>query len=88
MIEGYIVVFRRFPAPTRSRPKAFGDGILRCCSKMGLHPSEAVYVGDTPTNARAVVDALCRAAIRVLWGSNHAERLSEEEGFEVLCGNA
>ena len=35
---------------------------------MGLHPSEVIYVGDALTDARAAVDAECRAAIGVFWG--------------------
>ena len=70
------------------RPKPFGDGILQCCSEMGLDPSEVIYVGDAPTDAKAAMDAKCRAAIGVLWGSNDEECLSKEEGFEVLCRDA
>ncbi len=69
------------------RPKPFGDGILLCCSEMNLDPSEVIYVGDAPTDARAAVDANCRAAIGVLWGSNSEECLKEENGFDVLCKN-
>lgn len=69
------------------RPKPFGDGILQCCLEMGLHPSEVIYVGDAPTDAKAAVDANCRAAIGVLWGSNDEECLSKEEGFKTLCGD-
>jgi len=69
------------------RPKPFGDGILLCCSEMKLDPSEVIYVGDAPTDARAAVDAKCRAAIGVLWGSNSEECLKEEKGFNALCKN-
>lgn len=69
------------------RPKPFGDGILQCCKEMGLHPSEVIYVGDAPTDAKAAVDAKCRAAIGVLWGSNDEECLSNEEGFKALCSD-
>ena len=69
------------------RPKPYGDGILLCCSEMNLHPSEVIYVGDAPTDARAAVDANCRAAIGVLWGSNSEEVLKEEKGFNVLCSD-
>lgn len=67
------------------RPKPFGDGIIQCCTEMNLHPSEVIYVGDSPTDAKAAVDANCRAAIGVLWGSNDEECLSKEEGFAILC---
>ena len=69
------------------RPKPFGDGIKLCCSEMGLQPSEVIYVGDAPTDAKAAVDANCRAAIGVLWGSNDEECLSKEKGFNTLCSD-
>lgn len=67
------------------RPKPFGDGIIQCCSEMNLHPSQVIYVGDSPTDAKAAVDAKCRAAIGVLWGSNDEDCMSKEEGFKILC---
>lgn len=69
------------------RPKPFGDGILQCCSEMGLDPSDVIYVGDAPTDAKAAVDAKCRAAIGVLWGSNDEKCLSQEEGFDTLVSD-
>ncbi|KAL3793664.1 hypothetical protein HJC23_010236 [Cyclotella cryptica] len=82
-------VYHRFSsihgANSVPRPKPFGDGILQCCSEMNLHPSQVIYVGDSPTDAKAAVDAKCRAAIGVLWGSNDEECLRKEEGFEMLC---
>ena len=84
-------IYRRFSsihgANSVPRPKPHGDGILRCCEEMGLHPSRVIYVGDAPTDARAAVDARCRAAIGVLWGSNDEECLRKEAGFAALCGN-
>lgn len=67
------------------RPKPFGDGILKCCQEMGVTPDQVVYVGDAPTDAQAAVDAKCRAAIGVLWGSNSEEVLKNEKGFDTLC---
>lgn len=67
------------------RPKPFGDGILKCCQEMGVTPDQVIYVGDAPTDAQAAVDAKCRAAIGVLWGSNNEEVLKNEEGFDTLC---
>ena len=69
------------------RPKPFGDGIQLCCEEMNLIPSDVIYVGDAPTDARAAVDAQCRAAIGVLWGSNDEECLKSEEGFDILCAD-
>lgn len=84
-------IYQRFSsihgANSVPRPKPFGDGILKCCEEMNLHPSQIIYVGDAPTDARAAVDAQCRAAIGVLWGSNDEECLKEEEGFKALCSN-
>mmetsp|Transcript_9685 Transcript_9685/g.21841 ORF Transcript_9685/g.21841 Transcript_9685/m.21841 type:complete len:339 (-) Transcript_9685:77-1093(-) len=83
-------IYQRFSsihgANSVPRPKPFGDGILQCCEEMNLHPSQVIYVGDAPTDARAAVDAKCRAAIGVLWGSNDEECL-EKEGFDTLCSN-
>ena len=62
-------VYQRFSsihgANSVPRPKPFGDGIRLCCEEMNLTPSEVIYVGDAPTDARAAVDAQCRAAIGV-----------------------
>lgn len=69
------------------RPKPFGDGIIQCCEEMNLHPSQVIYVGDAPTDARAAVNAQCCTAIGVLWGSNDEECMAKEEGFSVLCRN-
>ena len=84
-------IYQRFSsihgANSVPRPKPFGDGIRLCCEEMNLHPSQVIYVGDAPTDARAAVDAQCRAAIGVLWGSNDEDCLKKEEGFKVLCGN-
>ncbi|KAL9190805.1 hypothetical protein ACHAXT_000511 [Thalassiosira profunda] len=84
-------VYRRFSsihgANSVPRPKPYGDGILQCCEEMNLRPSQVIYVGDAPTDARAAVDAECRAAIGVLWGSNDEECLKKEEGFNTLCRN-
>eukprot|EP00970_Alexandrium_tamarense_P002095 scaffold283_cov194-Alexandrium_tamarense.AAC.8 len=67
------------------RPKPFGDGIRQCCLEMNLQPSQVLYVGDAPTDAQAAVDAECRAAIGVLWGSNDEDCLKKEKGFGTLC---
>ncbi|KAL7534464.1 hypothetical protein ACHAXR_008748 [Thalassiosira sp. AJA248-18] len=84
-------IYQRFSsihgANSVPRAKPFGDGILKCCEEMNLQPSQVIYVGDAPTDARAAVDAQCRAAIGVLWGSNDEECLKQEEGFKVLCSN-
>lgn len=84
-------IYQRFSsihgANSVPRPKPFGDGIKQCCEEMDLHPSEVIYVGDAPTDARAAVDAGCHAGIGVLWGSNDEECLKKEEGFKVLCGS-
>lgn len=66
------------------RPKPYGDGILQCCKEMDIPPAQVIYVGDAPTDARAAVNARCRAAIGVLWGSNDEECLKQEAGFTVL----
>ena len=84
-----MAIYQRFSsihgANSVPRPKPFGDGIRLCCEEMNLTPSDVVYIGDAPTDARAAVDAQCRAAIGVLWGSNDEDCLKNEEGFDVLC---
>lgn len=84
-----VSIYHRFSsihgANSVPRPKPYGDGILQCCEEMGLPPSRVIYVGDAPTDARAAVDARCRAAIGVLWGSNDEECLKQEAGFTTLC---
>ena len=69
------------------RPKPHGDGILLCCEEMGVDAGRTVYVGDSPTDARAARDAGCRAAVGVLWGSGSEESLREEGAFDVLCSS-
>mmetsp|Transcript_37769 Transcript_37769/g.44005 ORF Transcript_37769/g.44005 Transcript_37769/m.44005 type:complete len:270 (-) Transcript_37769:379-1188(-) len=64
-------------------PKPFGDGLLLCCQEMGLDPAECVYVGDSPTDAKAAEEA-GMPSIGVLWGSNSEERLSKAP-FLHLC---
>lgn len=84
-------IYQRFSsihgANSVPRPKPFGDGIRLCCEEMNLTPSDVIYIGDAPTDARAAVDAECRAAIGVLWGSNDEECLKKEKGFDILCAN-
>jgi phosphoglycolate phosphatase-like HAD superfamily hydrolase len=84
-------VYQRFSsingANSVPRPKPFGDGIVQCCEEMNLHPSQVIYVGDAPTDARAAVNAQCRAAIGVLWGSNDEECMAKEGSFNDLCRN-
>ena len=84
-------IYQRFSsingANSVPRPKPFGDGIIQCCEEMNLHPSQVIYVGDAPTDARAAVNAQCHAAIGVLWGSNDEECMTKEKGFNILCND-
>ncbi len=35
------------------------DGILQCLREMNVHPHEAVYIGDSPSDGRAAAAAGC-----------------------------
>ena len=57
------------------KPKPAPDGILQCLSEMGVKPSEAVYIGDSPSDGRAALAAGC-ASVAVSWGANTPESLA------------
>lgn len=48
--------------------KPSGDGLLMMCAKIGVDPSDAVYVGDAPTDGQAAAAAGLRS-VGVTWGS-------------------
>lgn len=80
-------VYERFTsihgADTVPKPKPSPSGLLLCCDEIGLHPSDCVYVGDSPSDAIAAREA-GMIAIGVLWGSHSLESLQSAE-FDYLC---
>lgn len=52
------------------------DGLLKCCSSMGIAPEDCVYIGDSPTDGMAASAAGMRG-IGVSWGANNASKLAE-----------
>ncbi len=70
-------------ADTVPKPKPDPSGLLLCCDEIGLHPSDCVYVGDSPSDAMAARGA-GMIAIGVLWGSHSLESLKSAE-FDYLC---
>lgn len=64
-------------------PKPAADGLLRCCEDLGLRPDECVYVGDSPSDARAA-EAAGMPSIGVDWGS-HSRSSLEAAPFLHVC---
>jgi len=53
-----------------AKPKP--DGLLACMSELNLHPSQCIYIGDSPTDGQAATAAGIRS-IGVTWGSHPVE---------------
>eukprot|EP00667_Euglena_gracilis_P007016 EG_transcript_7077 len=62
-------------------PKPNPDGLLQCCTELAISPSQAVYVGDSPSDGAAARAAGLRS-IGVAWGSHSVGTL--EAHFEVV----
>jgi len=65
------------------KPKPSPDGLMVCCSEIGLTPNQCVYVGDSPSDAEAA-KAAGMLAIGVLWGS-HSEEKVRNAPFDYIC---
>jgi phosphoglycolate phosphatase-like HAD superfamily hydrolase len=70
-------------ADTVPKPKPSPDGLLKVCAELGLHPTDCVYIGDSPSDG-AAAKACDMPAIGVLWGS-HKEESLRKAPFTHLC---
>lgn len=53
--------------------KPHPEGLLRACAELGVHPAEAIYIGDSSADAGAAEAAGC-AFGAALWAKNDAEQ--------------
>jgi phosphoglycolate phosphatase-like HAD superfamily hydrolase len=60
-----------------AKPKPFPNGLYACCDQLSLHPSQCVYIGDSPTDGQAA-RAAGMHGIGVSWGSHPVESLQKE----------
>ena len=60
------------------KKKPSGEGILIACKKLGIKPSEAVYVGDSQVDIQAAKDAGCKS-VAVLTGMGLKIHLEKEK---------
>jgi phosphoglycolate phosphatase len=58
------------------------DGLIACCGELGVEPTDAIYVGDSPSDGKAAAAAGMRS-IGVLWGAAARDKL--EGNFDVLA---
>jgi 2-phosphoglycolate phosphatase len=65
-----------------AEPKPSPAPLLLACRQLGVQPSEALYVGDTPTDAAAGKAAGCVTAI--ITTSRNAVDLGEIEGILII----
>ena len=72
-------------ADTVPAPKPKPDGLLLVCKELGVAPQNAVYVGDSPSDAGAAYNA-GMASIGVTWGSHSKESL-QQAPFTTLCAS-
>ena len=56
------------------KPKPMADGLLQCCSILGLNPTACVYIGDSPSDGAAAA-AAGMPSIGVTWGSHPEENV-------------
>ena len=64
------------------KAKPHPDGLLACCEALGVQASDAIYIGDSPSDGKAAAAAGMRS-IGVLWGANPKSKLEGE--FDVLA---
>jgi phosphoglycolate phosphatase-like HAD superfamily hydrolase len=70
-------------ADTAPRPKPHADGLLLVCKELNVNPNQAVYVGDSPSDAVAA-NAAGMTSIGVTWGS-HSRPSLEMAPFDIMC---
>jgi phosphoglycolate phosphatase-like HAD superfamily hydrolase len=63
-------------------PKPHPEGLLKCCKLLDLHPTQCVYIGDSPTDGQAAAAAGMHA-IGVSWGSHPLSSL--EKAFPIVA---
>ncbi len=61
-------------ADTVPLPKPEPDGLYKVCEELGVAPSEAVYIGDSPSDGLAAKNS-GMPSIGVTWGSHSEESL-------------
>jgi phosphoglycolate phosphatase-like HAD superfamily hydrolase len=69
-------------ADTVPAAKPEPDGLYQVCDELGVAPSDAVYVGDSPSDALAA-HAAGMPSIGVTWGS-HSEESLKKAPFDVF----
>lgn len=67
------------------KAKPAAEGLLLCCERLNLRPSDCVYVGDSPTDGQAAKNA-GMPSIGVTWGSHSNAKISPH--FDVIVHNA
>ncbi|MGQ9747865.1 MAG: HAD family hydrolase [Candidatus Caldatribacteriaceae bacterium] len=60
------------------------EGVWRILSFFGVKPEEAVYIGDSPLDAKAARGARV-PFIMVLWDSFHRERMDEVQAYRLFA---
>lgn len=60
------------------------EGVWRILSFFGMKPEEAVYIGDSPLDAKAAKGAQV-SFIMVLWDSFHRERVDEVQAYRLFA---
>ena len=66
-------------------PKPRPDGLVQCLRALGIPPSQALYVGDSPTDGAAAAAAGVQS-VGVAWGGQPLEGL--EGSFDVVVSDA
>jgi beta-phosphoglucomutase-like phosphatase (HAD superfamily) len=70
-------------ADTVPAPKPEPDGLYQICKELNVSPANAVYIGDSPTDALAA-DAAGMPSIGVTWGS-HSEESVRNSRFTYVA---
>jgi phosphoglycolate phosphatase len=79
---GILQYFDAVVGGEEAEPKPSPAPILLACKRLGVRPEEALYVGDTPTDAEAGKAAECTTAI--ITTSHNAVDLSEIGGILII----
>jgi phosphoglycolate phosphatase len=79
---GILQYFDTVVGGDEAEPKPSPEPLLLACKQLGIEPAEALYVGDTPTDAAAGKAAGCTTAI--LTTSHNAVDLGEIGGILII----